>query len=359
MGTVVTALCIFSCAPSGKFLASNVNDAGSLSGNSFFYALPQTVVDIMVTAQATVIIPGPYYQYAEKYLGIVNAPAKPETSWKITQMSLQTHHEVDPDYIYGVKNLHRVNDYPEIIRLLEDSLIISYANLKSDLIFYNTYPVASRDIYYTDLSVKRNFEAEKDISVSLIMPDSEESAGAKRKPSLKEKSVEQKAEEAANFLIKIRKRRFKLVSGQYDYMPEGVAMTESLKELNRLEEEYLSLFIGKRMTYPCQRTYHYSPLMDKESDRVVLFRFLESDGFVDYREAKGSPVLLEITNNNQTKGIKQAKQPQKSTDNVIYFRISDQVNVKVIYGEMVMIDAMLPIFQSGVIVPLRIDKPDN
>ena len=348
---------LFSCAPEGKVSITNVNDSGSLQASSFIYALPQTVIDVRVIAEEVTVIPGPYQQYADKYLGIEDVPSRTEHIWKIKEVRVFTHTEADPDYIYTVRGLAGIELYPDLINLIKDSLIFDSKGFSYKQVFYNTYPSISYDPYYTDLSVKRNFEAEKDVEVSLVMPDTNYLKKPAGKTILKEKTLEQKAEEAANFLIKLKKRRFKLVAGQYDYMPEGVALADALKELSRLEEEYLSLFIGKRMISTCQKIYHYTPVTGKETNRIVLLRFSDNEGFLDVREAKGIPIVLELAENNKTKGLEQSQLPVKLSKNVVLYRIADQVSVKLIAGEILMAEAMFPIFQSGVIVPLDLNEP--
>ena len=341
-------LALISCGSPGKISVSNVNDSGSRPDNSFIYALPQTVFDVRVTAEEVIVVPGPYQKFADKYLGIRNAPSKTEHRWNIREMHISPHIEADPDYVYVVRGLHETDGYPRLMQLIRDSLILENKNFAMNRVFYNTFPRETEDILFTDLSVKRNFEAEKDVEVSMVMPDTNYIQRPSSRTSLKEKTVEQKAEEAANFLIKLKKRRFKLVAGQYEYMPEGVAMADALKELARLEQEYLSLFIGKRIVNTWQRAYHYTPLIGKETERIVLFRFSDTAGFLDVRDSGGIPVMLELTGNNKTKGLEQSRVPARMADNMLYYRIADQVSVKLLYGEQVWAEAISPVFQYGV-----------
>jgi hypothetical protein len=347
----------FSCASESKVSITNINDSRSLPASSFIYSLPQTVIDVCITADEVTIIPGPYRQYALKYLGIKNVPDRKENMWNIRDIRMSSHLEADPDYIYTAKGLAEAELYPDLIKLIKDSLILDPKSFSYNQVFYNTFPPVSYDPYYTDLSVKRSFEAEKDIEVSLLMPDSNYLKKPLGKTILKEKTLEQKAEEASNFLIKLKKRRFKLVAGQYEYMPEGIAMENALKELSRLEEEYLSLFIGKRITSTWQKTFHYTPVPGKETNRIVLLRFSDSDGFLDVRDTKGIPVIIELVENNKTKGLEQSQLPIKQLKNVILYRIADQVSVKLITGELVRAEGLFPVFQSGVIIPMNLNEP--
>ena len=346
---------ILSCASPGKISVSNVNDSGSRQDNSFIYALPQTVFDVCVTAEEVVVIPGPYQKFADKYLGIKHAPSNPERHWNIRELRISSHIEADPDYVYVVRGLQEITRYPRLMQLIRDTLVLENSSFAINKVYYNTIPSPADNVNFTDLSVKRNFEAEKDVEVSSVMPDTLYMRRSSGRTALKEKTLEQKAEEAANFLIKLKKRRFKLVAGQYDYMPEGSAMADALQELARIEEEYLSLFTGKRIVNTWQRTYHYTPVSGKETERIVLLRFSDTDGFLDVRETGGIPVMLELASNKKTRGLEQSMMSVKETDNLLYYRIADQAWVKLLTGEELWAEALFPVFQFGVIVTTNIN----
>ncbi len=339
-----------SCAPAGKITVKNVSEQGLKQPGAMLYGLPQTTVDVVVRAEYTVITPGPYRQFAEKYLGLRDVPVREEYRWKITGISLGSHLETDPDFVYAVEGQLKPGIFPQLEALVADSMVIDLSKPLKQGAFYAGMPVQPGSFPFTDLSVKRNFEAEKDMAVSVVMPDSGYAARPAGKKPPKEKTLEQKAEEAADFLIKLKKRRFKLVSGQYDSMPEGMAMESALAELARLEENYLALFIGKKTVSSVSRIYHFTPSEVKKNDRVVLFRFSTDEGFVDAREARGKPVLLEMTSAGKTRSLESTQTPQRLSDNSVIYRIPDQVVIRLLDGEALLSETTLPVFQWGVLV---------
>lgn len=352
---IILEMILQGCSPATNLTVNHVNQAGALQTASLVYALPLTVIDIRVTAEEVTIIPGPYYPYAEKYLGIKAVPEKQERLWVLQELTLAKHAEADPDFLYALKGIQRPEDDPRILKLLADGLILDATAFAADLTSQFNGTPEQENLLFTDLSVKRNFEAKKDTDISLIMPGTDDDPAPASGNNLRGKTLEQKAEEAANFLIKLKKRRFKLVSGQYDYMPAGEAMEDALHELARLEEAYLSLFIGKRITQKHQRYYRFIPEDGKEADRVVLFRFSTEEGFVDAREAVGMPVVVELTDDNKTKLLEQYRVPLKTAGKQLHYRIADQVNVKIRVGEQVWAEALYPVFQCGAMVPMNLE----
>ena len=138
-------------------------------------------------------------------------------------------------------------------------------------------------------------------------------------------------------------------------MPQGTAMADALQELARLEEEYLSLFIGKRIVKSYERTFHYTPVTGKNADRIVLYRFSENEGFLDARETRGKPMVAELNTGNKTKGFEQSRIPSKITDNVVFYRLPDQAYLKLIQGESVMSEAIIPLYQAGSLIAVKVN----
>lgn len=348
-----SVLIVLACNPAAKIVVSNVNDTKSIPSGSKIYGLPQTILDVTVYAEELRIIPGPYHEFAEKYLSIENAPSTERRIWTISDVKLSLHTEVDPDYIYSMDQIGSLEQYPEIERLLEDSMILLPVNFAGKALFYNTLPYREDDIHYFDLSVKRNFDVEdSEVIISEVLPGTDEDillSGAEAE----EKTLERKAEEAANFIIKLRKRRFKLVAGQYDYMPEGQAMIAALKQLDKTEEDYLSLFIGKRVTRKYVQTFHFTPDNIVNDERAVLLRFSDTEGFVDARGGKGKPVMIEMANGNKTSGLEGVAPSIGSRNKLIIYRIPDQAYCKILYGEELIVDSYLPVYQYGKVVTLQ------
>lgn len=344
----------FSCAPTGNITVKNINDLGLKQPGLLLYGLPQTLVDVTVIAELTVVTPGPYRQFAEKYLGIRDVPVREESHWRITGVNLSSHLESDADYTYSVEGNMREGEFPLLAKLIADSMVLDLSKPMKRGAFYTGMTAQPGAVAFNDLSIKRNFEAEKDMSISVVMPDSGYAGRLAGKKAPREKTLEQKAEEAADFLIKLKKRRFKLVSGQFDSMPEGIALGDALAELSRLEDNYLSLFIGKKAVSVISRVYHFSPAVVKKNDRVVLFRFSDDEGFLDARDSKGKPVLLDMASTGKTRSLESTLTPKRESNNTLLYRIPDHVNFRLLVGESLLAESAVPVFQWGVLVRMMV-----
>ena len=107
------------------------------------------------------------------------------------------------------------------------------------------------------------------------------------------------AEETANYIYKIRKRRFKILASDYEQLPpDGASYEVMVRELNQLEKEHLELFVGKKETFTMTQSFDVVP--DKMSaNNDVLFRFSTVSGIVDKMDVSGAPVYFELEASEQ------------------------------------------------------------
>jgi hypothetical protein len=112
---------------------------------------------------------------------------------------------------------------------------------------------------------------------------------------IEEKNIETKAQEAADFIIKLRKRKFRMMTGMDQVMPEGSSAEAIIAELDRIEADLLSLFNGK--TLVSNQTYTFQCVPEKNYYIYRLFSFDENSGLSECSKEK-PVVYLEISPSN-------------------------------------------------------------
>jgi len=237
------------------------------------YALPITRIKVKIIVEKTYLYKGPYKDYAEKYLSINDVIEKDNIIYNFKFISLSTHNEPDittynPYFqkankkLINLFNLLKENGY---IIIPNSEEINKYINIKTHLNNYDT-PINK------SLSVKRNIIKEKQIKEKKIKKDTLFITIPEEHELLKIKDIETKAEEAANFIIKIRKRLFKTITGQ-ENTPQGEAMVHAINTLKDLEKQYLALFKGEKIiTYD---TLNFELVVDNNNlnKPINLFNF--------------------------------------------------------------------------------------
>lgn len=92
----------------GLFLTTNIGFAQETkrltaekhNEYGLIYSLPQTHLDIEVVATKTTRKAGPYYQYAEKYLGIPGAITQDSEEWALSSVKVTPYGVPDPEEQY-------------------------------------------------------------------------------------------------------------------------------------------------------------------------------------------------------------------------------------------------------------------
>lgn len=357
----VTAIILYmySCQTTEPTISRTVQplDQGiSASSNPIIYALPRTVLRVEATALKITSKRGPYYRYGKKYLDIEEGIEQDHVDWVLSDVKIDSYEDIDPEQYYVVNSTGNV--YSNYMQLTRQGLILcSNPNMYRGLKTIQE-PVSEEEnvIFFGDKSVKKNLNQKSDTVYRLIESDT----GFVRVPHVQLrsnlKSDDQKAKEASDFIIKVRKRRFKLLSGQYDVFPEGLALEYAVKELTRLENEYLALFVGKKIIEEKMKTFEFIPEKEQNGNGTVLFRFSLDNGIVPENDLTGRPINLRIEElNDAGQFAKLENQDETIKRSDLVYRVPNPCNIEVVDGKTVLSEKRLLVNQLGTIFRL----PDN
>lgn len=359
-----------------KINVINVREASGIKSNGIIYSLPRTILRIKTETIKVTTIPGPYYKYAEKFLGITNVPNKTEEKWYLTDINAFSYAEADSNHCYLVSS--KGLPIADLIYLSSEGFIYGI-NMKEAPVF--TEPVEPikniqvKNKYietdYLDLSVKNYVEEKIKTSYKRIRRDSNYVRIPVEKKQVTEKNMEDKAREAADFIFKLRKRRFKMLAGVADAFPDGKGLTnnkfpdgESIRymdtELDALEQEYLSLFIGKIFSDTITYNFDFTPDEVNSLTPSVIFRFSPIKGILNSNDILGDPVYLAIKKGGKNTAIdqfifRQREFISKKKETGIVYRIPDYANMKILLNENTLYEDKFLIAQYGTVLSLPAD----
>ena len=150
------------------------------------------------------------------------------------------------------------------------------------------------------------------------------------------------AREAANTIFSLRKHRLELITGEAGENVFGEGLKSALAEIERLEQNYLELFLGKRIVTTETRRYVVYPQADKK--QYIVCRFSPAAGLLPESDLSGDMVLLQIEPSGNTSNALEAS--AKET-NVVACRVADPSVCTVIAGGREYARAVLPLFEFG------------
>jgi hypothetical protein len=199
----------------------------------------QTTLAVTVAVERSQITAGPYARYAQKYLGVA-APLADKVLYEVTSVKLLNNSAVQDPVNYAMAVVDDANaSQPTHMKPAE-----GFPRLTVDKI--SNMPV----------------------------------------------SLEESARLAAEKIFELRRGRLDLISGEIGENVFGGGLGSALKEIARLEEEYLSLFFGLQTASSEVKQYSVTP--SKGRLNYTVCRFSETDGLLPQDDLSGVPVVLEL-----------------------------------------------------------------
>ncbi|MBQ1652340.1 MAG: DUF4831 family protein, partial [Bacteroidales bacterium] len=218
----------------------------AIKKNAFLYYLPQATLEIKVTVTKETLMPGPYSKYAEKYLCIKNAAMSSESDVRIENVDINQIAQPDPNACFMV-----VCDNDANLNYNSRGIVTGYncdgqsegSDAEGERHFTKASSITTP--LFVDYGVKQNFTRNTDTTYKVVEVDSVFQKIPIYNKVIISKDEEMKAEEAANYIIKIRKRLFKVLTAQFETETPPSDIDIMVTELKDMEKRYLELFVGK------------------------------------------------------------------------------------------------------------------
>lgn len=345
--TFAVLLLAASCTPSQHI---EVTKSQQVQGTpqTIIYSLPQTRLDITIEATKTTIIRGPYAEYAQKYLNIADAPLNNQETYEISSITIVPAFEPDPALAYAITYKQYPENLEKLFALTSQGLILFPKQEFGAVTEIKTSKVPETNVPFDDNLYEPNISEKVDTLYKTILTDSSFVKIPVIKKSVSAKNQEDRAKEMANVLLKLRKRRLKLMLGEYEYHPDGPALKVLSQELAKMEEQYLSLFTGKRIVE--KQKYQYTLFPEQRTSKDLCW-FSPVSGISEVSKPNSKPIRLELS-------VKQAEtSPVASAEKVtdaLYYRIPNMADVSVTIGTEVFTRTRIPVYQAGKIISLQI-----
>lgn len=313
------------------------------------YTLPENVVLVEMEITEFTTVPGPYQAYAQKYLGIQGAPSKQTTRFEISGVNISLTAQPDTSCQFvlmsrGCRSATNFNfsEAGTLCSVNSDILCEKYDQPSYDFILDNQ---RLPDILFIELSQSDYLKEKIDTIYKMVKVDTSFVRVPVQKKELIEASEEDKAKEAAHHILRLRKRMFKLLTGAYDTMPDSDMAKVIIEEMNKEEEEYLSLFIGKSFVIKRKVIFSYIPSSERAGKQEVLAFFDPSKGLTGTKSAGSKAITMDF--NTMENLYFQDTLPQKNKPKGLAYRKPAQTKFRVYEGSSVIQQIQLPIAQLG------------
>ncbi len=353
---MVAALLIVGCsAPDNlQVQVTPMGNEPAVVLKQYMYGLPQTVLRVEITFEEVRSIPGPYWEYSEKYLGIKEIIKQKSSSWRIQHVTIEAHDELDPVQFYTLNLLEGEFNEDNLIPYFEKGILMTGSERVSEVLTKEgVWEMSGNGVpRYMDLGIYSNFEERTETMYKTLVTDTSFVKVPVQRTVVEQKSASTKAKEAADFLLELRTRRFEMLTGEYEVYPDGEAMSAAITKLDQLEASYLSLFTGKTIVKREKRAYFIVPDAGSSPSSYNLDMFSEQLGFVPVELLEGHSLAVHIVPLRITATPEKhfSNNMEVDLNNRLLYRIPDVVELKVMWGERVLLEQRISIFQSGAVV---------
>ena len=289
------------------------------------YYLPTTIVEVEFVATKTTSKAGPYYQYAQKYLGTSDVITEDSEKWNLKRASMITHGIANTENRYQLT--FKAGQTPYIF-VNPEGCIIS-VNTAPDSASLKTFPALEEDIV-------NDINAQKALSEEMLMSG----------------SIAKMAELAAKQIYRIRESRMNLLTGEADNMPaDGESLKIIIEQLDQQEAALTALFMGTTSTKYVTKRIKYKP--QEEVTNGIILRFSDAYGFVDTDNLSGAPIYLSVQILEKGEYPVDNKGVIKSVPKgALAYNIPGKAAIKLQYGKETLCKESIPVAQLGVVFGL-------
>ena len=312
-----------------------------LEAQTVTYSLPQTTVTVEVDAVQESFFAGPYAAYAKRFLGIDVRETDAARSY-VKEVRLVTRVEADPQARYSV-DTKGVED--RFLALTSQGLVSFQDKLEAgDLVWrFNPQPEAdfgAKGVTSQTKTETRTIWKEVETDTAFVRVPVEEAHQIQKTP-------EMKAQEAADMVLKARRERFNISTGNTDATFSGEALGAAIAELDRVEKEYLTLFTGYTVSREQSGSFDIVP--SGSTRKYTAFRLNGKEGIVT--DGAGTVYSLEFS----PEEVSDPQAALRDTKNVVHYRIPAVCSVRLTTGGRTLFESRIPVYQLGLeaLYPLK------
>lgn len=357
---IVSILTIFLMGCSTIDVVKVSNNTVVPKAEGFYYALPRTVITVDITVTKTDRNKGVYAEYASKFLGIKNALLANVTNYELSDIHINSFSEPDPENFYFVNlSKFRPSKRNTLYASLKESGLIQDINysVETSAINKENPTIEKKDVDYSETFkyiADQNFIEKIDTIFEKIAQDSTTIEKMILKKTIVEKSLEERAKEAADFIKKVKDQRFDILTGAQEVAYTDATIKVMISELERLEKEYLTLFIGTSSTETLHYRYYYYPESQVYSASIPLFKFSKFNGIVNENYEAGETVYIKVDRAMNTQILEKfiKDNPSESKRHGFYYRIPENAKFSIQQGKSLKAEASFLVSQFGPITSL-------
>lgn len=279
------------------------------------YALPKSHVQIEIEATCTISKPGPFAQYAERYLADDKAITQESKIWRFENA------RATETFIPDSQRMYLISFESQPVEFIEGTMMISTVGTWDKKLRKVKFPGSKADevtdtVFHTELLGEE---------------------------ALTSTSIPKMAERAAKQIFQLREARTAIMTCDVNHQPDGVATKEILERIDREERELTALFLGKKIVTHTKRCFDIDPAAKKQN--IIIARMSTLEGIVTADDMIGTPIYVNVTPAILTAPA-ETKKEQKAHKGY-YYNVPGSAVFVIKHGDCFTVTNVLDIPQNG------------
>ncbi|MCF0163874.1 MAG: DUF4831 family protein [Bacteroidales bacterium] len=307
------------------------------------YSLPSTTVSLTVEAEKESFIAGPYAKYAAKYMG-ADARMEDAVTYTLKSITMVPYIEADQSTRIAINLGGRNIPAANFLQMCSQGLIVLSDGYTGKSEAWRFPSIAGND-HFAGKDVEGNLTSATTTLYKTVNTGEGFKKVSVSQSQVVEKSLEKKAQETADAIFNLRRKRVEIITGDTDATFSGEALSAAIAEISRLEQEYLSLFYGISEYSTQKMNFDVTPKADNSRQMYVAFRISDTEGLLPATAVSGRPILLELAVDAMpavdTKGVSSSKGGE------VQYRVPATATAKVVDAGVVMLQTRIPVYQLG------------
>jgi hypothetical protein len=344
-----TALSFFTTAQ-----AQVLKDGDPVPQGAVIYSLPETSINILVSVSHVSFAAGPFASYSKKYLGI-DASRNNSENYSIASIEISPSVEADPSASVAVNIGNSKTAGANFLAFCSQGLIVAPGYYSSGSVPF-TFPSEISSSWSDNVQAVSNLQRDTaKLYKSVKNASGEIEKVAVPQTQIVEKTPEQKAAETAELIFKLRQKRIDILTGETDANYSGAALGDALKEINKLDKDYTSLFTGAQVVNVERASYDVVPKAKNAKQTYVAFRMSDTQGILPADNMSGRPIYLELSVLDQKIEAVDLNEAAAASKGKVAYRTPVIVMAKLIDGQKVLAQRRIPVYQFGKILYFPLD----
>ena len=327
-----------------QYITNHAKNVSSKDIDGYYYHLPRNIIRVAFTIEKNQEVKGKYSAFTRELLDTDDYIKENTTSFKIKGVNISTLTEADPNYVFFISADEKNKDNLNInLELTSDGIIQSFG--------YKNHDIENSNVY--SFSDEREFEDKLKEYNFIPIRDDEDEEEVEEGVSETKASEKDIAIAIVDEIKNLRVAYFDLITG-YQEVNYGNTINYMVEQIKYLENEYLSLFLGKKNSHTFTKTFYIIP--EEGKNVITLCKFSDTEGF---NQKVGELIKINFTDtsisNNVTKLSKDDIE-NMTYNNKIFYRNPANVTLQVTSGEDKILEERVKISQFGNVILVPINK---